>query len=458
MFKFKISFLFFFVFYSNFSFSQNKNQKPTQLTRVLFVFDCSLSMTKKWENSTNMDISKKILQNTIDSLSRLKNVQVALRMYGHQNAVSPNRNCKDSKLEVPFYNGNVAALKQKIKDAQPKGTTPIAYTLEQCAGDFPDNLSRNIVILITDGVEECDGDPCAVSAALQSKGIVLRPFVIGVGLDENFRKTFECVGKYFDAANEKSFKNAMSVIISQALNSTTAQVNLLDLAGNPSETGVGMTFLDSKNGNLKYHYIHAINNRGNPDTIPLDPLCTYKMIVHTIPPVEKDKIDLIPGKHNIIAVDAPQGNLVLKSSGNDQRNLKYILRKKGDMNTILISETDKIEKLIVGKFDLEILSLPRVYIENVDVSQSKTTTIQIPNPGIASIVMQSAGNGQLFLNEKNQLKWIYNFGENSIRENLFLQPGNYTIIYKPKSAKESIYTVTKEFKVDSGASVQVKVN
>ncbi|MFZ4614318.1 MAG: vWA domain-containing protein, partial [Bacteroidia bacterium] len=336
-------------------YGQPATKKQKQLTRVLFVFDCSLSMSKKWENSTNMDISKKILQNTVDSLSRLEDVQVGLRLYGHQHTVSPNRDCKDTKLEVPFYKGNTAALKQKIKEAQPRGTTPIAYTLEQCGNDFPDNNSRNIIILITDGVEECNGDPCAISAALQSKGVILRPFVIGVGLDENFRKTFECVGKYFDAANEKSFKNAMNVIISQALNSTTAQVNLLDQYGKPTETSVNMSFVDSKTGAIKYNYIHTINNRGNPDTVQLDPLSTYKMIVHTIPPVEKDNIELNPGKHTIIAVDAPQGNLILKSNGNDQRDLKYILRQKGELKTLLISESDKTEKLIIGKYDIEIL-------------------------------------------------------------------------------------------------------
>jgi Ca-activated chloride channel family protein len=359
---------------------------------------------------------------------------------------------------VPFYKGNTAALKQKIKEAQPRGTTPIAYTLEQCGNDFPDNNSRNIIILITDGVEECNGDPCAISAALQSKGVILRPFVIGVGLDENFRKTFECVGKYFDAANEKSFKNAMNVIISQALNSTTAQVNLLDQYGKPTETSVNMSFIDSKTGAIKYNYIHTINNRGNPDTVQLDPLSTYKMIVHTIPPVEKDNIELNPGKHTIIAVDAPQGNLILKSNGNDQRDLKYILRQKGELKTLLISESDKTEKLIIGKYDIEILSLPRTMIESIDVSQSKTTTIQIPSPGIASVSFSSPGTGQLFLNEKNQLKWVYNFGETTVRENLILQPGTYTIVFKPKAAKESLYSVTKEFKIESGASVQVKLN
>jgi Ca-activated chloride channel family protein len=441
-------------------FSQKKlDKKEMPTTRILFVFDCSLSMSKRWENSTNMDISKRVLNLAVDSLSRLDKVEVALRMYGHQSSVQPNRNCKDTKLEVPFYKGNIAALKEKIKQAQPRGTTPIAYTLEQCGGDFPnDPNARNIIILITDGIEECDGDPCAVSAALQSRNIILRPFVIGVGLDENFKKTFDCVGKFFDAKNEKSFQNAMGVIISQALNSTTAQVNLLDTYIKPTETAVNMTFYDSKTGVIKYNYIHTMNNRGNPDTLPLDPLSTYKLVVHTIPPVSKDSIELTPGKHTVIAIDAPQGYLNLKANGtNDYKDLKYIIRKNKEMNTLLVSDADKLEKLIVGKYDLEVLSLPGIILNDIVVSQSKTTTVQIPQPGIANIIMQNLGYGQLFLNEKNKLKLIYNINENSFKETLTLQPGAYTVVFRPKNSKESIYTITREFKIESGVAVQVKL-
>ena len=100
--------------------------------------------------------------------------------------------------------------KNRLKTLAPRGTTPIAYTLEKCADDFPTPSSasvRNIIILITDGIEECDGDPCAVSLALQKKGIVLKPFVIGVGLDQSYINSFGCIGKFYDASSETSFKN-----------------------------------------------------------------------------------------------------------------------------------------------------------------------------------------------------------------------------------------------------------
>ena len=440
------------------SLSAQPSPKKVPVTRILFVLDCSLSMSKKWEKSTNMDVSKRILLHTVDSLSRLNNVEVALRMYGHQSSLSPSRNCKDTRLEVPFIKGNLPLLRKKIKEAQPRGTTPIAYTLEQSAADFPTCIDcRNIIILITDGIEECDGDPCAVSAALNSKGISLRPFVIGVGLDENFRKTFECVGKFFDATNEQSFSDAMGVIISQALNSTTMQVNLLDAYGKPTESNVNMTFYDAHTGAVRYNYVHAINHRGNPDTLQVEATSNYDLVVHTLPPVEKKNIELTPGKHNIVAVDAPQGTLLFKSNNSDYKNLKFIVRKSGSKETFWVMDADKPEKFITGKYDLEILTMPRTYVNDVDVSQSKTTTVQIPGPGIANIFSKTPGAAQLFVNEKNKLNLVYNFNETFTRENLILQPGSYVLVFKPKSAKESIYTITREFRIDPGASVQVQL-
>src|SRR5690606_32851034 len=101
------------------------------------------------------------------------------RAYGHQKKYPP-QDCDDTKLEVPFSRDNSHMIKSRINILQPKGTTPIAMSLEACAKDFPDNKGRNIVILITDGKEECGGDPCAISQALQSKNIIVKPFIVGV--------------------------------------------------------------------------------------------------------------------------------------------------------------------------------------------------------------------------------------------------------------------------------------
>lgn len=442
--------------------AQNRGTQSQPLTRILFVFDCSYSMFGQWQSGMKMDLSKKLLSEFLDSIRGTENLELAFRAYGHQVPLRPQRSCTDTKLEVPFGKDNITAIKNRIKTLVPKGTTPIAYTLEQCGDDFPSPSSssvRNIVILITDGIEECDGDPCAVSLALQKKGIVLKPFVIGVGLDQSYINSFGCIGKFYDASSETSFKNILSIVISQALNNTSVQVNLNDQIGRPTETDVNMTFYDEESGAIRYNYMHTINHRGVPDTLIIDPIGTYKMVVHTIPPVEKTGIELVPGKHNIIAVDAPQGYLNLKMSGSTDysKNLNCIIRRNEDMQTLHIQNFNTTEKFIVGKYDLEILTLPRIKVNKVDIAQNKTTYIEIPQAGSVFIAKPSEGPGSLYVEEKNKMVWVCNLTSNLTNENIILQPGRYRVEFRPKNAKETIYTIEKMFKVESGTSTSIKL-
>lgn len=428
------------------------------LTRIEFLFDASQSMFGRWQSGAKIDVARNLMSQMLDSLRRLSNIELALRVYGHQKQYPP-QDCDDSRLEVPFSKGNIDDIQAVLKRLVPKGTTPIARSLELCGDDFPSSPARNIVILITDGIEECGGDPCAISLALQKKGIFLRPFVIGMGLDESLKKTFDCVGRYFDATNESTFRDALNVVISQALDNTTLQVNLLDEGFNPTETNVNMTFYDSFSGNAKYNFIHTLNSRGNPDTLVIDPLPTYRIVAHTIPEVSKDGILLTPGKHTTVALDAPQGTLSIKYDGTaESRKVQAIIRKRNELRTLHVMEINSSEKLITGGYDLEILTLPRIYLNDVRIDQSKTTTVQIPRPGIVTLVTSGQGFGSIYLSNDKELKFVCNLDENLTRESAILQPGRYKVVFRPKNSRESIYTIEKDFTIVSGESNVIVVN
>lgn len=453
-----VLFLFFFVCTSNNYSQQAKKQKAPTLTRIEFLFDASQSMYGRWQSGAKIDIARSLMNKVLDSLRYIDNIELALRVYGHQKPYPP-QDCDDSRLEVPFSKGNISSIQQVLKNLVPKGTTPIAKSLELCGNDFPQSPSRNIIILVTDGIEECGGDPCAISQALQKKGIFLKPFVIGMGIDETWKKTFECVGRYFDATNEVTFKQALDVVISQALNSTTMQVNLLDMAHNPTETNVNMTFYDRWNGEIKYNFIHTLNSKGNPDTLVIDPLPIYKIVVHTIPSVSLDSVVLTPGKHTIVGIDAPQGFLTLKFDGTSEiKKPLAVVRQHGEMKTLNVQDFNTTEKYIVGKYDLEILTLPRINLENIDISQSKTTTLQIPRPGMVTIISNNQGYGSLYVEDKGNLKWIYNLDDNLNKETIVLQPGKYHVVYRSKNSKESIYTIEKDFSIVSSESNIIVLN
>ena len=141
-------------------------------------------MNDKWTtDQTRIQAAKELLANAIDSLVGTPNLEVALRVYGHQSPITlTSQDCADTKLEVPFSKDNFTKIKYRIKSIEAKGTTPIARSLEAAASDFPDTNSINIIILITDGLEACDNDPCVIAKKLHDKGVRVTPFVIGLGI------------------------------------------------------------------------------------------------------------------------------------------------------------------------------------------------------------------------------------------------------------------------------------
>ena len=252
----------------------------------------------------------------------------------------------------------------------------------------------------------------------------------------------------------------LNIAMSQAINSTTAQVNIYDSNKKPLETDVTMTFYDQVSGLMKYNYVHTINNKGNPDTIQLDPLSTYRMVIQTIPPVIKENIELAHGKHNIIDVSAPQGSLILKRPGaSNNASLQYLVKRQSDQKILTVQTADRLEKYLVGKYDVEILTLPRIQIKDVVIAQSQTTTLQVAQSGMVVLLKSGPGFGGIYVQNKNNWEWVANldFTSNQ-RETYNLQPGNYFVSFRPVLAKDVRYSVEKKFTIKSGGIEQIKLN
>lgn len=429
--------------------------------RILFIFDDSYSMYAPWNSNIKIEVAKKVMGEFLDSLKNTPNLELALRCYGHTTFFKPERNCKDSKLEIPFTEAksNAAKIKQRILKLEPLGTTPIAYSLGESVNDFtPCSNCRNIIILITDGIEECGGNPCQVSLELQKKGIFLRPFVIGIGLDVKFADVFGCMGKFYDVSNEANFADVLKLVITEAITQTTIQVDLLDIAKKPTETDVDMTFYEAGTRKVKYNYLHTINHRGNPDTLVLDPEIKYDLVVHTIPPVEKKNIVVEKGKHNVIPLDAPQGFLKLDIDGSENKYYPTtIVRQNGDMKTLNVQEFGKTEKYIVGKYDLEVLTLPRIYLRDVEIKQSSTNQLRIPASGGAYFSKPGPGYGSVYVDNGKTLTWVCNLNGALQNEIIYLQPGRYKAVFRPDYAKETTKSVERNFEIKAGVPVTVKL-
>ncbi len=427
-------------------------------TRILFILDASNSMNLDWEKQTRMDAAKDILIQSVEKLRDIPNLEIALRVYGHQSQVTNTfQDCADTKLEVPFGQNTIDAIKTKVSSIKAKGATPIARSLEAAAGDFPDTLSRNFIILITDGLESCDNDPCVIAKKLKDKGVKVTPFVIGLGMDLSYLEKFKCIGSYSDAESKESFKVVLNNVISKALLNTTAQINLNDISKKPTETNVTVFLYESGTRNLKYTMTHTMNRYGNPDTLVLDPNLKYDIVVNTLPKVEKKNISLQKFTHNVIQVDAPQGFIKLTSTKNTS-NPNYSMRicMKDQQTTLHSQPFNSTQKYLVGSYDLEIFTLPRTY-QRIEVSQSKTTIVDVIPNGIFEYTSLKGLVGQIFAENGSSLDWVCNLEDGSKTGKWNLQPGMYKVVYREKDQKSTAYTKERSFKVESNKILNINL-
>src|SRR5690606_38839548 len=125
-----------------------------------------------------------------------------------------------------------------------------------------------------------------------------------------------------------------------ALNTTTAQISLMTADGKPNETDVPVTLYDQRTGQVIQHIMHTLNDRNVPDTLRIDPIHTYKVVAHTVPPSVRNDVVVKPGVHTVIAVDAGTGLLSIKSGSGpgDGTIVQAIVRRSGESGTLIAQE------------------------------------------------------------------------------------------------------------------------
>ena len=439
--------------------AQNAPVEKPKITRILFLLDASGSMMALWEGQPRWNVAKRMLGKMVDSLNAYPNLELGLRVYGHQ---SPNadKNCEDSRLEVPFAPRNAKAIKDKLTTLKAQGNTPITYSLMASANDFPtDKASRNVLLLVTDGLESCNADPCAASLALQRKHVFLKPFVIGIGAEKDFGKQLECLGQYYNAAEVKTFRTVMNDVIAKTLSKTTVAVNLTDEAGRPVESNVNMTFVNNVTDQPEYNYVHYRDAQGKADVLDIDALQSYDLEINTVPPVRQKNLAIKPGTANVLNFKTPQGTLVLQSpqlTPNPYGTMAAVVRNAA--GTVVSLPFGSRQKLLAGTYEVEVLTLPRL-VRRLAVKQGQEVVVTYPAPGTLNITTDLKGYGSIYrLNDDESQTWLYALPDGgSSRVNVPMQPGAYRLVFRSKNSNGSKFTDVRNFSIRSGQTSSVAI-
>ncbi|WP_306027301.1 VWA domain-containing protein [Stappia sp. MMSF_3263] len=198
---------------------------------LLFVLDGSGSMWGQVDGVAKITTAKQALKGLVSDLPPETNV--GLMAYGHRR----EGDCSDTEILYPVSNFDTELLKPVIEAVTPRGKTPIAAALQQAASAMPASDRPANVLLISDGLETCGGDPCATAKALAEQGINTRVHVVGFDLTQEENEALQCIadnggGNYYAANDAESFTKA----VKQAVADTAEAVEPPAPAPEPEET------------------------------------------------------------------------------------------------------------------------------------------------------------------------------------------------------------------------------
>lgn len=189
--------------------AQSKTPSP-----IIFIYDASGSMWGQMEGKTKMQIATEVLSTSVNKLP--DNQKIGLVAYGHRK----KGDCKDVEFLVEMTNGNKAEINSELKKIKPLGMTPLAYSATQVIDRLRATKTKATIILVTDGIESCNGNICNVVQAAKKEGIDFRLHIIGFGLKAGETEQLKCAadagdGQYYDAADAS--------VLGEVLNEATSE-------------------------------------------------------------------------------------------------------------------------------------------------------------------------------------------------------------------------------------------
>jgi hypothetical protein len=179
---------------------------------VEIIMDASNSMWGQIAGEAKITIARKVLTRIINGLPDSMNV--GLRVYGHRYGLNEAQACTDTELMVPIGPIAKAQLIDTVNKVQLKGKTPLVISVLEAIKDF-EKFPNGSIILVTDGIESCNGDIKSIAPAIKAAGLELEVNIVGFDIKEAAaRQELESIakstnGRYIDAKNAGELLSAL---------------------------------------------------------------------------------------------------------------------------------------------------------------------------------------------------------------------------------------------------------
>ncbi|NNC95581.1 MAG: VWA domain-containing protein, partial [Chitinophagales bacterium] len=170
---------------------------------LILIYDASGSMWGQIDGASKNEIASAVVTATVANLPQ--DQKIGLVAYGHRS----KGDCKDVEFLAPTNNTDKSKISASLKAIKPLGKTPLAYSATLVIDKLKADKSKATIILLTDGIESCDGNLCEVVRKAKEAGIEFKLHIIGFGLEDGATESLLCAakegeGEYFDAADASS--------------------------------------------------------------------------------------------------------------------------------------------------------------------------------------------------------------------------------------------------------------
>lgn len=154
----------------------------------VLVFDASGSMWNRLDDGqTRIEVARDVMADYF--ASRDRSVPLSVIAYGHNR----RGDCGDIEVIAAMGQTSPGTLESRLRALMPRGMTPLTDSLAKAREQIPASAEAADIILVTDGLETCAGDPCALAASLAAEGIDIRAHVVGFGLSRAEVDALSCI-------------------------------------------------------------------------------------------------------------------------------------------------------------------------------------------------------------------------------------------------------------------------
>lgn len=181
--------------------------------KAMLVLDASGSMMGQIKGKAKITIAREVVDDMLKNWN--PDNQIGLVSYGHRK----KGDCSDIETLIPVGKLDVNAFNKVVNNLTPKGKTPLSAAVRVAAEKLRHVEDEATVILISDGEETCNADPCAVASELEKTGVDFTVHVIGFDITEKKAVSqLQCLakntgGEYFPAGDASALKEALKTAV-----------------------------------------------------------------------------------------------------------------------------------------------------------------------------------------------------------------------------------------------------